>query len=419
MAILTKDGKAVPFHGDHRPVSIGVGRKSRNLLPYPYYESNKTVSGVSFVDNGDGSVTANGTATETAYFNFVVKADPLSIGAGTYIVSCEGTYNSANAYVAIYSADGKNLGNSSSQRPFSVTDGQSIYVYIRVAQGATLDGKVFRPMLNEGSTALPYEPYGTVTDTIFKPANLKKSGNDVTFERSYNHTAELEVQGRSVQASFTGKNLLDGYVDSGNLWYVAVTYEDDPDTATGKRMKVPTLAADKNRLYIGRSQYPYDKLVAGKTYTVSLKVKASRDFGVSVFPFCEASGTRTTVAKPLNTEWQQISMTFEFLSGTQYAALYLIYPSWGGATFTENDAVYFADIQLEESTSATTYEPYVGGAPSPSPDYPQPIESIDSVKLVSRGRNLFSGDFVNQSKTGYNPRIENPFRESDIGKRSR
>ncbi len=31
------------------------------------------------------------------------------------------------------------------------------------------------------------------------------------------------------------------------------------------------------------------------------------------------------------------------------------------------------NVQLEEGTVATTYEPYTGGQPSPSPDYPQPI----------------------------------------------
>ena len=38
-------------------------------------------------------------------------------------------------------------------------------------------------------------------------------------------------------------------------------------------------------------------------------------------------------------------------------------------------------IQLESGSSATTYEPYTGGQPSPNPDYPQEIE-------VGRGKNL-------------------------------
>ena len=37
----------------------------------------------------------------------------------------------------------------------------------------------------------------------------------------------------------------------------------------------------------------------------------------------------------------------------------------------------FYDIQLEYGSSVTAYEPYTGGQPSPSPDYPQSIELAD------------------------------------------
>ena len=46
----------------------GVGDKTKNLIPYPYYETTLTRSGITFTDNGDGSITANGTATARAYF---------------------------------------------------------------------------------------------------------------------------------------------------------------------------------------------------------------------------------------------------------------------------------------------------------------------------------------------------------------
>ena len=36
-------------------------RTGKNLLPYPYANSNHTSRGVDFTDNGDGSITINGT----------------------------------------------------------------------------------------------------------------------------------------------------------------------------------------------------------------------------------------------------------------------------------------------------------------------------------------------------------------------
>ena len=43
----------------------------------------------------------------------------------------------------------------------------------------------------------------------------------------------------------------------------------------------------------------------------------------------------------------------------------------------------YTDIQLEYGSSPTAYEAYTGGKPSPSPDYPQPIEITDQPVTVT------------------------------------
>lgn len=40
-------------------------------------------------------------------------------------------------------------------------------------------------------------------------------------------------------------------------------------------------------------------------------------------------------------------------------------------------------IQIEVGSTATTYEPYVGGVPSPNPSYPQAIQTVTGVQTVS------------------------------------
>ena len=58
---------------------------------------------------------------------------------------------------------------------------------------------------------------------------------------------------------------------------------------------------------------------------------------------------------------------------------------------------YVYDIQLEKGTTATPYEPYTGGKPSPSPEYPQEIKSVGKwneatqkyeIEVVLSGKNL-------------------------------
>lgn len=54
-----------------------------------------------------------------------------------------------------------------------------------------------------------------------------------------------------------------------------------------------------------------------------------------------------------------------------------------------------AKIRIWISESQSVFEPYTGKIPSPSPDYPQAIEPVESVKLNIRGKNLCDG--INQN----------------------
>ena len=56
---------------------------------------------------------------------------------------------------------------------------------------------------------------------------------------------------------------------------------------------------------------------------------------------------------------------------------------------SQNEVIY---IQLEEGSTATDYEPYCGGQPSPNPDYPQEIKVVTGNNVVKHvGKNLWGG----------------------------
>lgn len=68
---------------------------------------------------------------------------------------------------------------------------------------------------------------------------------------------------------------------------------------------------------------------------------------------------------------------------------------------------YVYDIQLEKGTTATPHEPYTGGKPSPSPEYPQEIKSVGrlnedtgkyEVEISISGRNLFDFSTCEEGK---------------------
>lgn len=52
-------------------------------------------------------------------------------------------------------------------------------------------------------------------------------------------------------------------------------------------------------------------------------------------------------------------------------------------------------LQLEAASSASSFEPYTNG-PSPTPDYPQPVQAVTGENVVKIcGKNLFDGETVN------------------------
>lgn len=57
----------------------------------------------------------------------------------------------------------------------------------------------------------------------------------------------------------------------------------------------------------------------------------------------------------------------------------------GGKTYDISNIL----VQIEEGSEATSYEPYVGGKPSPSPNYPQEIKRVVNPTIKVIGKNLW------------------------------
>lgn len=168
----------------------GMTRKCNNLIPFPYKDAYRTIYNVSFSDNGDYGVRVNGTATGAVYFALYEN----DWKAGTYTLSYGGDTFPAGLYiVASYykrNANGgtswvKNIGDIRSTRQsltFEWTkEDEEQYILrlnITVSENITVNNFVVYPMLNEGDTALPYEPYFAglrdteVSELVSEGANL-------------------------------------------------------------------------------------------------------------------------------------------------------------------------------------------------------------------------------------------------------
>lgn len=130
---------------------------NENQLSYNDNLTSRTINGVMYTINEDGSITANGTATANATLNIVGGANdyPLKLKEGDYVLSgCEGGSGSTY-YIEIY--DGKTYracqyGNAA----VNFAEDTAIRAYITVKSGVTVNNVTFYPMLIRGTQAKEY-----------------------------------------------------------------------------------------------------------------------------------------------------------------------------------------------------------------------------------------------------------------------
>ena len=156
---------------------LTVNASGKNLIPYPYYETTKTVNGITFTDNGDGTIAVDGTASSDAVLYFANKKDFIPSGNSFYLSGCPVggsglsydivfvTFDENNTAIDVYNdvGNGKHITVSRNAKTASV--------YIRIRSGQTISNLIFRPQLELGSTATAYEPYHGTEYTITPDSN--------------------------------------------------------------------------------------------------------------------------------------------------------------------------------------------------------------------------------------------------------
>lgn len=167
----------------------------RNLIPYPYAKGMDTLNGVTFTVNNDGAITANGTATENAIFVF--HQFDFSLSAGTYTVS--GLENGGDKTYCLQIsrdnyAESWNLYNGNIQ--INLENTSSMLLQFVIYKGTTVNNVVLKPMLNYGTSALPYEPYISDTLSVKNPIELAE------YDVAYPETGETKRN--------SGKKVFDG-----------------------------------------------------------------------------------------------------------------------------------------------------------------------------------------------------------------
>lgn len=178
--------------------SMILTRCGKNLLPPPVNEAGKTKYGVTLTDNGDGTITMNGTATNNTAFTLYTGSMRLK---GTYTLS--GMTGGSGETYYIQPVFGESVGRG-------LVEGYIVYedldcvlteVKITIAAGASLDNVKIALMLEPGAEPSDFEEYrgddytfysdGTTTQIVDSfddgsNVNLVMNKNGVVIDARYN-----------------------------------------------------------------------------------------------------------------------------------------------------------------------------------------------------------------------------------------
>ena len=188
-----------------------------------------------------------------------------------------------------------------------------------------------------------------------------KKGEYVEINDAGNYPMELSVDGVCEQETTTGKNLL-------------------PNNATSQTI----------------NEINYTVNSDGSVY-VKGTATARSEFTICDKPFTLNANTeykfQTDILMILRTSTGYISRGKgeTFTSESEISVLKVYIRVENGTTI---DKTIYPMITL--SNQNDTYEPYTGGQPSPSPDFPSPIESITEISATVTGKNLLNPNGVSK-----------------------
>lgn len=140
-----------------------VTRTGKNLLPS--INETRTINGITWTKNADGSVTLDGTATANSVYDF--GRGSLTLKAGTYTTKEQ---SSGGILLTVFHVvNGSASVLLSGGGTFTLTQDESIFLRYFVASGKTVSKTIY-PQIEIGSTATAYEPYQGETYDIEFPS---------------------------------------------------------------------------------------------------------------------------------------------------------------------------------------------------------------------------------------------------------
>ena len=344
------------------------------LLPQPQF--NDTKNGITVKTQMDGGISITGTATSAIAFTVA----EILLPAGTYILSGLSGLVVGRMYfqlVEISAQGGQFVGELAKVGPVAsatVTIDRDVWARaeIKVLSGVTADSICY-PMLNAGDTALPWEPYtgGAPSPSPDYPQDIISVGTVSTGKQIF-FKALVTLQGTGAEADITDKRAIKITYTRANGGKYAGFIVDDKSNIVGKTLTISygSIIPSKSGLTPGIRLYWIDINGSVLSYVV----------------YVNKSPTTITIEDPQNDMATKLAL--------------LLYADVGDAAVV-NDYVIYKDIMINAGDTALPWEPYTGGKPSPSVEYPAELE------LVLTNKNLLPLKNIDTVRYGVTFKLQN------------
>ncbi|WP_368295846.1 hypothetical protein [Enterocloster citroniae] len=294
-------GKPSPSEEYPQPLDVRV--TGANLFDANAIKTTSS-NGISFVNNNDGSVTVKGTSLDSAD-TYGVKVD---LQPGIYHTS--GGQGNVKIMVRV-----KDNGETKyySNHEFTVSTDSYVEIYIHVDSGKTVDTTIW-PMLNAGSTALPWQPYQSKAATIQLTAPLYGIG-DVQ-DRIMCKDGIWGMERQFIPLTFDGSDPWSAVKITGTeKWrYVNRNYQDVIKAEKNSNAPINILC---NRLKAGSSSETYDQKERISSSTLSQIYIYLDDFSSG-----DVAAFKTYLSThPINAIFERATPTWEPLPAATQSAL--------------------------------------------------------------------------------------------------
>ena len=215
-----------------------------------------------------------------------------------------------------------------------------------------------------------FRSYAAALDSIYNVLpKTTGTGTTLSLSPTLKGLMQIDLKGNTSQVQLSGKNLFGGFTYT-NTGYIGISFT-----------------------YNNNGTILIDGTNNTGTTAYSMTTSDSTPYQITLIPgiYTISGGLSNAILQVINSSGSLISQTNSSVFNTtftltQQTKIYVRVQIANGVSFS-NKTIY---IMLEKNSTATTYEQYCGGTPSPNPSYPQDIHNVSGNNSIEVcGKNLF------------------------------